>query len=77
MNLQPTKVEGSLVAFGCALKKVGRCTNCVPKCFISIVAKLVLNYKKRVVMAKEITVNGRKLLKTLQKEFPGKYTYLF
>ena len=76
MNLQPTKVEGSLVAFWCALKKVDICTNCV-EMFYSIVANLVLNYKKRFIMAKEITVNGRKLLKTLQKEFPGKYNYLF
>ena len=28
-------------------------------------------------MSKEITVNGRKLLETLQKEFSSKYTYLF
>jgi hypothetical protein len=28
-------------------------------------------------MAQEITVNGRKLLRTLQQEFSEKYEYLF
>ena len=28
-------------------------------------------------MGKEVTVNGRKLLKTLQREFSSKYKYLF